>query len=327
MLRFILKRLLQLLPLLVGITFISFAVMQLAPGDYLDALRANPQIKPETVEKLRKDFGLVENPTWRDYPAMYGKWLWSAVQGNFGFSFTYKISAFELIKQRLYYTFLLGFWSTIFAWAVAIPLGIYVARHRNSLLDRVINFLAFTGISLPGFFVALLALILAQRSGWFPVGGATSTNYDTLSHLGKIRDTSWHLVLPVLVLGTRGVAGLMRQMRGNLLDVLGENYVLAARARGLSERKVVWKHAVRNAINPLITLFGYEISGLLAGAALVENVMAWPGLGRLLLESVTGQDLYVAMAAFVMGGVLLILGNLVADLLLVLTDPRIRVND
>jgi peptide/nickel transport system permease protein len=319
MARFIARRILQLLPLLLGITIVSFSVMQLAPGDYLDQLRGQPQIRPEYVERLRQQFGL-DRPSYEQY--FY--WLSNALRGNFGYSFTYKIEVFTLIGQRLYYTFLLSFWSTVFAWSVAIPLGIYVARRRNSSGDRFWNFIAFMGISLPGFFVALLAMLLAQKTGWFPVGGATSVEYDSLSWFGKIKDTGWHLILPVLVLGTRGVAGLMRQMRGNMLDVLGENYILAARARGLAEKKVVYKHALRNSINPLITLFGYEISGLLAGAALVENVMAWPGLGRLLLESVTARDLYVAMGAFVMGGVLLIIGNLIADVLLAVSDPRIR---
>ncbi len=319
MARFITRRIIQLLPLLLGITIVSFFVMQLAPGDYLDQLRGQPQIRPETIARLREQFGLD-----RSSPEQYWRWLLNAARGNFGYSFTYKIEVFTLIKQRLYYTFLLSFWSTIFSWGVAIPLGIYIARRRNSISDRLWNFLAFLGISLPGFFMALLAMKLAQQSGWFPVGGATSVNYDSLSWLGKLKDTSWHLILPTLVLGTRGVAGLMRQMRGNMLDVLSENYILAARARGLSERKVIYKHALRNSINPLVTLFGYEISGLLAGAALVENVMAWPGLGRLLLESVQSRDLYVAMGAFVMGGVMLIIGNLIADVLLAITDPRIR---
>ena len=317
--RFILRRILQLLPLLLGMTLISFGVMQLAPGDYLDQLRGQPQIRPETIVRLREQFGLD-----RPWYEQYVRWLINAFQGNFGYSFTYKIEVFTLIGQRLYYTFLLSFWSMLFAWVVAIPLGIYVARRRNSIGDRVWNFIAFMGISLPGFFVALLAMLLAQQTGWFPVGGATSVNYESLSWFDKVKDTGAHLILPVLVLGTRGVAGLMRQMRGNMLDVLHENFILAARARGLAEKKVVYKHALRNAINPLITLFGYELSGLLAGAALVENVMAWPGLGRLLLESVQSRDIYVAMGAFVMGGVLLILGNLIADILLALTDPRIR---
>lgn len=316
---FILRRLLQLVPLLLAVTIISFGVMQLAPGDYLDTLRGQPTIRPETIAKLRTDFGL-DKPLY----VQYGRWLWNALHGDFGYSFTYKISATTLIVQRLYYTFILSLWATIFSWVVAIPLGVYIARHRNGFADRAANFIAFAGISLPGFFMALLAMKLASQTHYFPVGGATSIGYESLSWFGKVKDTAWHLILPVLVLGISGVAGLMRQMRGNTLETLGENYVLAARARGLSERKVVWKHAVRNSINPMITLFGYELSGLLAGAALVENVMSWPGLGRLLLESVQNSDLYVAMASFVMGTVLLILGNLIADLLLAVTDPRIK---
>ena len=152
-----------------------------------------------------------------------------------------------------------------------------------------------------------------------------SPAYASFTPVQKFWDVAHHLVLPALVLGTRGVATIMRQMRGNLLDVLNENYVLAARARGLKERTVIIKHAVRNAINPLITILGFELAGLLSGAALVESVMSWPGLGRLLLTSVQGQDLFVAMGAFLMGALLLILGNLIADVLLALTDPRIKV--
>lgn len=324
MLPFIFKRLLQSVPLLLGITLVSFIVMQLAPGDYLDQFKANPQIRPETIQRLRENFGLVENPSFADYISMYGRWLLNALQGNFGPSFTYKIGVFEVLQQGIYYTLLLSVSSMLFAWIVAIPLGIYVATHRNSWSDRILNFVAFAGISLPGFFVALIALKMAQTTGWFPVGGASSVNYENLSHFDKIKDTATHLFLPTLVLGTRGVAGLMRQMRGNMLDVLGENYILAARARGLSQRLVIYKHALRNAINPFITILGYEISGLLAGAALVENVMAWPGLGKLLLEAVQTQDLYVAMGAFLVGGALLIIGNLIADVLLAISDPRIK---
>ncbi len=317
---YILRRLLLMIPLVIGISLISFGALQLAPGDYVDQLKQNPSIKPETIARLKKDFGLDQPPL-----KQYGLWLYRAVRyRDFGESFTYHQPAFELIGSRIYYTFILSLASLILSWAIAVPLGVYTATHRNSFLDRLFNFGAFGGVSLPSFFVALLAIKFAQQSGWFPVGGATSTNYDQLSHWGKILDTGHHLILPTLVLGLGGVAGLMRQMRGNLLDVLSDNYILAARARGLSERKVIWKHATRNAINPLITIAGSQLSGLLAGAALVENVMAWPGLGRLLLESVQSLDLYVSMASFVMGAVLLILGNLLSDLLLVLTDPRIK---
>jgi peptide/nickel transport system permease protein len=319
MTKYIARRLLQMIPLLLAITLLSFAVMQLAPGNYLDTLRGQPTIRPETIERLKRDFGL-DQPWY----VQYWRWLINALHLNFGYSFTYKIGVFTLIGQRLYYTFILSFWAMLLAWLIAIPLGVYAALHRNSLPDRLVSLISYAQTALPGFFVALLFLIYANNSGRLPLGGATSVNYEALSQLGKIKDTAWHLIIPVLVLGSRGIGGLLRQMRGNVLEVLGEQYILAARARGLPERKVIWKHAFRNSINPLITLFGFELSGLLSGAALVENVLAWPGLGRLLLEAVQNRDIYVAMGSFVMGTVLLILGNLIADILLAVTDPRIR---
>ena len=325
MLKFILRRVLAAIPLLLASTVLAFFVMQLAPGDFLTKFQGQPGIRQETIDAMRRDFGLTQ-----PWYIQYFKWLGQVVQGNFGYSFDKKLPVFTLIGQKVYYTLLLAISSLFLSWLIAIPLGVWVARHRNSVGDKVVNFLAYTGISLPGFFVALLAMWMAQRTGWFPVGGATSPpsatsgGYESLSRWGKILDTSWHLVLPTLVLGLRGVAGLMRQMRGNILDVLGENYVLAARARGLSERKVIWKHAFRNSVNPLITLLGYEISGLLAGAALVEAVMSWPGLGLMLLDAVQAEDLYLAVGSLVMGTVLLIIGNLIADILLAFSDPRIR---
>lgn len=316
---YIIRRILQIIPLLLAVTLLSFAVMQLAPGDYLDTLRGQPTIRPETIEQLRIDFGL-DQPWY----IQYWRWLINALQGNFGYSFTYKIEVFTLIGQRLYYTFLLSFWAMLLAWVLALPLGIYAAIHRNSAIDRLVSLLSYTQTALPGFFVALLFMMLAKNTGWLPIGGASSVEYESFTFWGKVKDTGWHLIIPVLVLGSRGIGGLLRQMRGNVLEVLSEQYILAARARGLSERKVLWKHAFRNSVNPLITLFGFELSGLLSGAALVENVIAWPGLGRLLLESVQNRDIYVAMGSFVMGTVLLILGNLIADILLAITDPRIR---
>ncbi len=308
-----------MIPLILGITFISFAVMKMAPGDYLDIMRQNPQISSETVEHLSKTFGL-DKPWY----VQYGLWLWNAVNRDFGYSFSYKLPVFSLIGQYVFATLILAVTSLIISWIIGLPLGILAATHKNGLIDKFASLLAFTFVSTPGFFMALLALLLAQKTGWFPVGDMTTSNHSSLSNWGKFTDIARHLVLPALVLGTRNVATIVRQMRGNLLDVLGENYVLAARARGLAERKVILKHAVRNAINPLITIFGYQISGLLAGAALVEAVMNWPGLGKLLLDAVISQDLYVAMGSFVMGGIMLILGNLVADILLAVTDPRIK---
>ncbi len=320
--RYILRRVIQTIPLLLAVTLLSFAVMQLAPGNYLDTLRGQPTISPQTVERLNRQFGL--DQAWY---VQYCRWLVNVVlHHNFGYSFTYKIPIFTLIGQRIYYTLLLAIWSSVVAWALALPLGIYAATHRNSWPDRLISLVSYAQSALPTFFVALLLLIFANKSGWLPLGGATSINYEALSQWGKIKDTAWHMVIPVFVLGVRGVGGLLRQMRGSTLEVLSENYILAARARGLEERRVLWKHAFRNSINPLITLMGYDLGALLTGAAFVENVLAYPGLGRLLLESVQNRDIYVAMGSFVIGAGMLIWGNLCADLMLAFTDPRIRLS-
>ena len=194
----------------------------------------------------------------------------------------------------------------------------------KAALIAVLLLFAFTGISVPGFFLALLAMLFAQRSGLFPVGGMHAADADLMSGPQQFVDLLRHLVLPTLVLGVGGCAGIMRQMRGSLLDTLRENYITAARARGLAERSVVLKHAVRNAINPLITIFGFSLAGLLSGAALVENVMAWPGLGQLILDSVQKKDIYMVMGSFTLGATMLMLGNLFSDVLLAVTDPRIR---
>jgi peptide/nickel transport system permease protein len=317
--RFVLRRILQMIPLLVGITLISFAVMQLAPGDYLSQMRDDPRISQEAIEQMRRDYGLD-----RPWYVQYLLWLGNAARLNFGYSLAYHVPVTTLIGERMFNTFILSLASLVFAWSLAIPLGILAAVKRNSWIDRAISFFAFAGISFPGFFMALLLLLFAQRTGWFPIGGMRSTTWELLTPGGQVLDLLHHLALPALVLGTHGLAGIMRQMRGSILDTLRENYVIAARARGLPERWVILKHAARNAINPLVTVFGYSLAGLLSGAALVETVMSWPGLGRLILEAVQMRDLYLVMGSFLMGAVLLLLGNLVGDLLLALTDPRIK---
>ena len=241
MLRFILRRLLQTIPLLLGITFISFLIMKLAPGDYLSQMRANPQITPETIDRLRHDYGL-------DKPALfqYFYWLKNALQGNFGYSFAYKLPVFHLVGLYALNTLLLAVTSLVFSWAVAIPMGIYAATHKNGFLDRFFSLIAFSGISLPGFFVALVALMLAQKTGLFPIGGMESINYTSLSPVGRALDVGKHLILPTLVLGIQELATIIRQMRGNLLDVLNENYIMASRARGLKERVVIMPCGTRS---------------------------------------------------------------------------------
>ncbi len=322
MIRYIARRLILLGPLLIGITFVSWAAIQLAPGsgDYFQSLVLQyPQISPQTIAALRARFGM-DQPPW----IQYLRWLWSIAHLDFGLSFAYQVPVTWLIGSRALNTLLLSITSLVAAWAIAIPLGIYSAVHQYSVADGVANVSAFIAISVPSFFSALLLLYAAFWTHLLPLQGLTSVNYDSLSWGGKVLDVGWHLILPTVALGVFSVGGLMRYMRNNLLDILRADYLKTARAKGLAERRVILRHAVRNAINPLVTLFGFELGGLLSGAAFVENVLGYPGLGRLILEAVLKKDVFVVMGSLLLGSVLLILGNLTADILLAYVDPRIR---
>ncbi|AKI97018.1 ABC transporter permease [Kosmotoga pacifica] len=319
MLKYILRRLILAVPVLLGVSVLSFFIISLAPGDFLDYYRLNPSISAEQVHTLEKQFGF-DKP----FVVQYFKWLGQVLKGNFGYSFVYHIPVFDLVWRRLGATLLLSISTMIFTWGIAIPLGIYSALHQYSISDQAFSFFAFIGISIPNFFFALLWLFMAAKTGWFPIGGIISLNYDDLSFWGKIGDYLWHVVGPVITLGTSGLAGLMRQMRGQLLDQLRQDYVLFARAKGMPEKNVIYKHALRNAINPIVTMFGYSLSGLLGGAVLTETVFGWPGMGRLVIEALTSQDLFLVMATLLLSSLLLITGNLIADMLLAWVDPRIR---
>jgi peptide/nickel transport system permease protein len=322
MIRYIARRIILLGPLLVGITFVSWAAIQLAPGsgDYFQQLVLQyPQISPQTIAGLRARFGM-DQPPW----VQYFHWLWNIVHLDFGLSFAYQVPVTWLIGSRALNTLLLSITSLVAAWALAIPLGIYSAVHQYSVTDGLLSAGAFVAISVPSFFSALLLLYAAFWTHLLPLQGLTSVDHDTLSWVGKVLDLAWHLVLPTIALGVFSVGGLMRYMRNNLLEVLRADYVKTARAKGVVERRVIFRHAVRNAINPLVTLFGFELGGLLSGAAFVENILGYPGLGRLVLEAVLKKDVFVVMGSLLMGSVLLILGNLTADILLAYVDPRIR---
>ncbi|HET8999006.1 MAG TPA: ABC transporter permease [bacterium] len=322
MIRYIARRLILLGPLLIGITFVSWAAIQLAPGsgDYFQSLVLQyPQISPATIAGLRARFGM-DQPPW----IQYLRWLWNILHLDLGLSFAYQVPVTWLIGTRALNTLLLSVTSLVAAWSIAIPLGIYSAVHQYSVTDGLLSAGAFVAISVPSFFSALLLLYAAFWSHVLPLQGLTSVNYDGLSWGAKVLDVARHLVLPTIALGVFSVGGLMRYMRNNLLDVLRADYVKTARSKGVSERRVIFRHAVRNAINPLVTLFGFELGGLLSGAAFVENILGYPGLGRLVLEAVLKKDVFVVMGSLLMGSVLLILGNLTADVLLAFVDPRIR---
>jgi len=316
---YILRRLLHAIPLLIGITFISFLLIHLAPGDYLSTLKMNPQISPEKIEAMKIKFGL-------DQPwfIQYLKWLWAILHLDFGTSFTYQTSVSSLILQRLFNTFILSFSALLFSWSLAIPMGILCAAYYSSLIDKIISFFSFLGQSISEILLSLAMLFLALKTGWFPLGGMTSVDYEYLSWGDKVLDLLHHLILPTIALGVFSIAYLTRYMRSQMLDILKSEYITTAYAKGLSKSSVILKHGARNAINPLITLLGFEIAGLLSGAFIVENIMSWPGLGRLIMESLFSQDLYLVMGSLLISSLLLIIGNLIADIMLSMVDPRIR---
>jgi len=318
---YVVKRLAQALLTLLLASGLSFFVIQLAPGDYLDTLRQNPQISPERIAELQQQFGLD-----RPWLEQYGRWLWQVLRhGNFGTSFVYQRSVTALLLERVPATLLLAIASLIFTWLIAIPLGIVSAVQHNRWIDRLLQVITYIGQGFPSFVTGLLLLILAQNvTPLLPVGDMTSVEFDDLSPLGKVLDIGWHLFLPSLALSITSVAGLQRITRGEFLDVLRQDYIQTARAKGLPERRVIYVHALRNAVNPLITLLGFEFANLLSGAFITENLFNWPGLGRLIFGAVISQYLYLVMASLIMGAVMLIAGNLLADLLLQTIDPRIK---
>ena len=316
---YIIKRLIQMIPLVIGITFVSFIIIQLAPGSYIDQLKMNPQISPETIKELEKSYGL-------DQPLLiqYFKWLMNALTFDLGYSFSFHVPVTQLIQERVWNTLFLSITSAILAWGLAVPMGIWAALKPNSWVDKFIQLFSFTFMSIPNFFLAFLMLFVAVKTGIFPTGGATSPDYDQMSFIGKTADRLWHVALPSFVLAVGSLAGLVRLVRSAMIESLQSDYVLFARAKGLPEKDVIFKHALKNALNPFITLLGFEIANLLSGAALVEIIVNWPGMGMLMLDAVLKQDLYLVMGGLYIGAIMLIIGNLIADILLAKLDPRVR---
>ncbi|MDX2244368.1 MAG: ABC transporter permease [Leptolyngbyaceae cyanobacterium bins.302] len=321
---YIVKRVLQGLITLLLASMLCFLLIQIAPGDYLSALKENPKISPERLQQLSQQFGL--DKPWHE---QYLLWLRQVVtQGNFGTSFVYNRSVSSLLWERVAATLLLAISSLVFTWAIAVPMGIIGAVNQNKLVDRILRVISYIGQGFPSFIAALLLLIFAQNTTpLFPVGDMTSIDFDDLTLLGKILDIGWHMILPTIALSVTGFAGLQRITRGQLLDVLRQDYIQTARAKGLPENRVIYVHALRNAVNPLITLLGFEFAALLSGAFITEYFFNWPGLGRLIYQALLAQDIYLVMASLMMGAALLILGNLLADLLLKVVDPRIKLGD
>ncbi len=317
---FIARRLLAIPPLLLAVTFLTYCLLYAAPGDYFTRLAEDPQVTEEYLSALRAKYGLEGGLFGR-----YWAWLINAIQLDFGDSFRFDLPVFDLIAERLSNTLLLTGSALIIAWGLALPLGVMAGVNQGKWLDKGASFISFVGLSIPRVFFALLMVMFAAVTEWFPVGGMRDQIYwDDFTPWEQVVDVAHHLVLPAIVIGTTSMAGYMRQMRAEMVETLSKDFVRTARAKGLSKRQVIYKHAFGNAVNPLITLFGYSLAALLTGSFLVEVVFAWPGLARLTVDAVFAQDEPLVMAAVLVATLMLVAGNTIADLLLAFVDPRIR---
>jgi peptide/nickel transport system permease protein len=330
MLTYLGKRLFEMIPTLFGITLISFFIIHLAPGKPTDIFtELNPKITPEARERLEKYYGL-------DKPVIvqYVMWLKRVVRLDFGESFSSdrrpvieKIwdEKTPLIERRLFITFMINLISMILILMIAIPIGISSATRQNSLYDKISTTVVFMGFAIPSFWLALLLMILfGVHLHWLPISQLKSMNFDSLSLIGKIWDLIKHLTLPIFVSAFTGLAADSRFMRGSMLEVIRQDYVTVARAKGLPDRTVIYKHAFRNALLPIITLIGLNVGSLIGGSVIFENIFGIPGMGQLFYMSVMTRDYPMVMCILTIGAVLTLFGNLLADIGYMMADPRIR---
>jgi peptide/nickel transport system permease protein len=325
MLPFIIKRLLNLIPVFLGATFLVFMILQIAPGDFLDERRLDPRTTPATIERLERQFGL-DQPI----PVQYVRWLGNFMQGNLGTSFDSNIPVAELLGPKIGNSAILTFGEVILIYLIGIPIGIYGAIRQYSLGDKAISLVSYFFLGFPNFFFGLLVIFgllqiqFALGRPLFPIGGMTSANFDSLNPFQQFLDILWHTAMPMLVLLIGDVAGFTRGLRAQMLEYLNQDYVRTARAKGLTERTVIYRHTLRNAITPFVAGIGSLLPAILAGAGTIELLFNWPGLFPVFLEALNSQDIYVSLSVGAISLVLLVIGNLIADFLLAVVDPRIR---
>lgn len=307
------------LALMVILSFVTFLLAEWAPGDFLSELRLNPEISPETVDQLRQRYAL-------DAPLgeRYWGWVRSVAAGEFGYSFAYNMPAGRLLGRRAGNTLLLVAVALLTAWALALPVGLWAARYRGGWLDRAVLASSAFLLAIPGLLFALGGLYLAARSGLFPVGGMASLDAAELGLGDRLIDRARHLALPVATLAISLQPTLVLHVRQAMIDAFEASWVEAARGHGLSRRRWLISYVLPAGANPLISLLGLSIASLLSGSLLVETVLGWPGLGPLFLDAILGRDLHVVLGAVLVSAAALMTGNLLADLLLRLNDPRIR---
>ncbi|MCX6014571.1 MAG: ABC transporter permease [Chloroflexales bacterium] len=325
MLNYIARRLINMIVLLVAVSFIGFFIIQLPPGTILDVQlqklrQMGGDVPRDQIKALELRYG-INDP----FIVKYLKWVQRSAAGDFGTSYLTDQSVGERIWGRLSVSLGLSLFALIFTWLVSIPIGVYSATHRYTTPDYIVTFIQFIGLAIPGFLLALIILIFATRYFNQQVGGINSSEFmDQPMSLAKFMDMVRHLWIAVLVLAVGATAGLTRVMRANLLDVLNMQYIQTARAKGLDEAVVIWKHAVRNAIHPLVMSLGTLLPALVVGETLVAQVLSLPTIGPMYLDALRAEDMYLAGTILVMLSALLLIGNLLADLLLAWVDPRIR---
>lgn len=314
---FILRRLLQTIPMLFLASLLIFMLFALTPGDFIDG---NVTLTAQRAAELKALYGL-------DQPVFtrYFRWLCQLLQGNLGFSLQYQIPVSQLLNQYIWNSFLLAGISMVLYWGIALAVGIVSALKPYSLFDHVVSVIIFAAMSFPTFFLCLLLIKwFAVDLHWLPVGGMTNTGSDATGW-AWVMQVAAHLILPVLALVMLQAGSLTRYFRASMLDVIRMDFIRTARAKGLRERTVIFKHALRNALLPLITLMGFELPGLFSGAIITEKVFNWPGAGHINIDSLAARDYPVLMGFTLFLAVLTILGNLIADVLYAWADPRIRV--
>jgi peptide/nickel transport system permease protein len=312
----------MLVPLMLGITLITFTVIHLAPGEPVDMQMAmNPKVGKEARERLTKFYGL-------DKPLheQYFTWLGKLARLDLGRSFSSdNRPVLDKIKERLPITLSLNIIALILEFGLAIPIGVMAAVYRDTWLDKGITVFVFLGFAVPTFWLALLLMyFFGVKLNWLPISGLHTLGYESYSWFGRVWDLAKHLALPVAVASFGSLAGVSRYMRSAMLGVIDQDYITTARAKGLSERVVIWKHALRNALLPLITLAGFSIPGLIGGSVIFETIFAIPGMGQLFYQGVMSRDYPVVMGILVIGAGLTLIGNLIADVSYALADPRIR---
>ncbi len=327
MIQFIIRRTLIAFVTIFAISIMSFIIIQLPPGDFLTSYVAQlsemgTSVSDQQVAIMRETYGL-DQPIY----VQYLKWMSGVVVGDFGRSLEWGVPVSDLIWDRLAMSVLIGASSVLFVWSLAIPIGVYSATNQYSLLDYISTFFGFLGLAIPNFMLALILMWVAFSQFGQDVGGLYSPEYQNAPwSVAKFINLLQHLWIPMIVVGTAGTAGLIRTMRANMLDEINQPYVETARAKGLSERQLIWKYPVRVALNPFVSTVGYAIPSLIGGIVITAVVLNLPTIGPLLLRSLLSQDMFLAGAIVLLLSILTVIGTLLSDILLAILDPRIRLD-